>query len=223
MSEFISTTQAGKILKLTRQSIARLIHNGELNATRPPNAGKTTGYKIDATDVYALLQKRNAPKTEKRCPRCEQTKPFIEFTRCRSRKDGYAAYCRQCRKELYKENQEHILAQKKEYGRKNKKAIRERGRKYYAQRKDEINANRREQYIENKADILAARRNRYATDAEYREKRKRQAKQYRKENPKKVKTAQKEYYAQNKDWLNKQSRIYAKDHRKEISEQKHKR
>ena len=32
----------------------------------------------------------------KRCPHCDATKPFDDFTKCRTRKDGYACYCRPC-------------------------------------------------------------------------------------------------------------------------------
>lgn len=33
---------------------------------------------------------------ERRCPKCDETKPVTEFPRNRSRADGRAAYCRPC-------------------------------------------------------------------------------------------------------------------------------
>ena len=40
--------------------------------------------------------------TDKRCPRCEKTKPISEFGTNKTRKDGLAGYCKECSHELYK-------------------------------------------------------------------------------------------------------------------------
>lgn len=217
MNNIISAIQAGKILGLKRQSITALIRKGELNATRPPNAGKTTGYKIKIVDVYVLLQKRNAPKTEKRCPRCEQIKDLNEFNHSRSRKGGYGAYCRLCRKAQYQEDIDRNRARSREYAQRNKEAIRERRAARYNQHKDEINTERREYREKNKDEINANNRDRYATDTEYREKIKEQVRQYRKENPEKVKQSFRKWYQQHKEEQSEYARAYRKAHRQELA------
>lgn len=168
MDEFINVAQASEILGFSCQTVRRLIRNTELDATRPPNAGKTTGYKIKAADVYALFQKRNAPKTEKQCPRCEQIKSLGEFNRQRSQKDGYSTYCHLCRKARYQEDIDRNRARGREYYRRNKEAIRKRHLARYSQHKDEINAKNLEYYKKHREEINAAIRTRYATDTEYR-------------------------------------------------------
>lgn len=44
--------------------------------------------------------------TEKKCSRCEQTKPITEFHRDNSMKVGYKSWCKQCVKEEYQIHRE---------------------------------------------------------------------------------------------------------------------
>lgn len=143
MGKFIDTTQAGEILGLSHSSITRLINEGKLNALPLPNGYCRAGYKIKAGDVYALLQKRNAPKIEKWCPRCEQDKPLCEFGRNRSKKDKLRAYCRQCTNAVHREQRHHPENREKDraytaqYREDHPEKVKQSMRRWHQQHKDE--------------------------------------------------------------------------------------
>jgi hypothetical protein len=58
----------------------------------------------------------------KKCSRCKHIKPYSQFSKCKSFKDGHDSYCKLCRSELIK------AYAKTEYGRKN---INEASNRYY--------------------------------------------------------------------------------------------
>ena len=68
------------------------------------------------------------PIITKRCPKCKQTKPILDFHKCYSRKDGHSGHCKLCEK-LYHQTEkckEYQKAYQKEYAKteKRKKAQR---------------------------------------------------------------------------------------------------
>lgn len=85
---------------------------------------------------------------EKRCWRCKETKHVSEFNRCRSRKDGLQAKCRNCRREYYQQNRERVSAQSEVYRKKNR---------------DRILACNRDYFYKNRERLLAQMRARHAT------------------------------------------------------------
>lgn len=40
----------------------------------------------------------------KKCPECNEVKPTTEYYKCSTRKDGYQAYCKICKKEKFRES-----------------------------------------------------------------------------------------------------------------------
>ena len=95
----------------------------------------------------------------KYCPKCKETKPTTCYTKNKSRKDGLAPHCKQCRrkerkdyraanlekeveqqKEYRKANKEKIAAQKREYRQANKDRIREYNRSYQESKRHFVNA-----------------------------------------------------------------------------------
>lgn len=78
----------------------------------------------------------------KTCSKCKEEKPFSDFSKNRSRKDGFYYYCKACVKEsfksYYKKNKETIIERQRKYRQENKDLIRERHRKYRQENKDLI-------------------------------------------------------------------------------------
>lgn len=54
-----------------------------------------------------------AIKTGKRCSCCRHFKPYSEFTRNRTRGDGYFAYCKNCKRD--RENRRNSVLSEEEY------------------------------------------------------------------------------------------------------------
>ena len=78
----------------------------------------------------------------KTCPRCKEEKPFSEFGKNITKKDGYQSYCKacscECYKSYYKKNIEKQRERKRKYKQENKEKIKERDRKYKQENKDRI-------------------------------------------------------------------------------------
>lgn len=53
---------------------------------------------VMADDVRRLLELRRS-RTQKYCPRCQQTKPVEEFSPSKYRGDGRMGYCKACERE----------------------------------------------------------------------------------------------------------------------------
>ena len=90
----------------------------------------------------------------KTCYKCKEEKPFSDFHKNRTRKDGYHNQCKACKKEWrrsqYVKNKDYY----REYGRKwrqeNKEKIRQKNRKYKQENEDFIRERGRKYYQENK-------------------------------------------------------------------------
>lgn len=70
----------------------------------------------------------------KRCPRCEQTKPASAFRSVRTRPNGLSAYCRECLKaqdqKRYAENRDERLAYMRGYYQRNAEQARQKAADY---------------------------------------------------------------------------------------------
>ena len=120
-------------------------------------------------------------RSEKKCGRCQKTKPTDAFSLCKSRGDGLHTRCKQCCSEHYQsrrdaaiatmkayweanrdellekqrynwhENREARLNKQREYRDKNREAIRQQQLEYRRKNPELISARNRNQYLKNKA------------------------------------------------------------------------
>jgi exonuclease VII large subunit len=171
------------------------------------------------------------------CSKCKQEKPFEEFSKKASSKDGYRSHCKDCCKQYREQNKERILEQRKQYREQNKERILEQRKQHYEQNKERIlerNKQYREQNKEhyreyfkqwreqNKERILEYRKQHYEQNKEqikeqnkqYREQNKEHYreyfKQYREQNKERILEYRKQYYDQNKEQIKEQSKQYSR-------------
>ncbi len=96
----------------------------------------------------------------KRCPKCDTEKPYSEFGKHRSRKDGHWCYCKQCESAMQKRTTAEQRAKHTENMKKwrakhpNKSA--QSAKKYYEANSDRVRAARKKYYRENKEACLEA-------------------------------------------------------------------
>jgi hypothetical protein len=85
----------------------------------------------------------------KQCSRCREEKPFTEFARSSSHKDGHQSYCKSCRRSYWQDNRDRLNANRNA-------SARERGiaeaksvymAKYRADNKDRLRAADRARHI----------------------------------------------------------------------------
>jgi hypothetical protein len=74
----------------------------------------------------------------KYCSKCGDTKSFSEFGKYKGSKDGFAYWCKSCRKSDYNERRDAILERKKEYYQNNKDKIIPKVRAHYKDNREEI-------------------------------------------------------------------------------------
>jgi len=83
----------------------------------------------------------------KKCARCRIEKDVSEFGKKSSEKDGLQRWCKECRKEYYREykekNYDRLTSYQKLYRESNKDLIQIRNKNYYAKNKDFISERRR--------------------------------------------------------------------------------
>ena len=77
--------------------------------------------------------------TEKRCPRCGETKPLTDYHPNRASKDGVQTYCRVCllayRKERYDADPAKVIAEVQRWKQANPEKVRAMSRTYEAKRR----------------------------------------------------------------------------------------
>ena len=152
----------------------------------------------------------NGNLISKECSKCHEIKEVSEFNKDKSKKDGVATACKECKKE-----------QISEYYKQNPNKLKERQAKYYKQNADKVKENQAKYYKQNKD-----KRKEYM--AKYRKQnddkeRERQAK-YRKQNPNKVREYDAKQYnsrvkqalAEIKAYVEKDSERFNYDSSKEI-------
>ena len=121
------------------------------------------------------------------CTRCKETKYFDAFTKDKNSKDGFARYCKPCRKimkhESYLRNRESHLAKCKEYRDNNHEKVSDAKKRCYYAKKEQYAERSKQYYLENKEMMLER-------SAEYREK-----------NRAKIRLRGAKYYSQNREKL----------------------
>jgi hypothetical protein len=116
----------------------------------------------------------------KRCTKCEEIKPFIEFYKKKQSKDGHRSECKQCttmqndkyrrdniekvkdcKRKYRDENRENIKKKNAEYRETNRELIRKRARDWAIKKRDKTYG--RKYYLLNK-DYISKRNNTYAKE-----------------------------------------------------------
>jgi hypothetical protein len=72
----------------------------------------------------------------KRCTKCGEEKPRVEFSRDRSRKDGHAPWCKACVRSWHQENAEHLAGYHRRWQRENRDKQRAQNRRYRERKRD---------------------------------------------------------------------------------------
>ena len=90
----------------------------------------------------------------KTCLSCSSEKPFSEFYKSSSKKDGYGSYCKACEKERYRSyyslNQNKVACKTSKYREENKDKHNEYSKKHYSLNQDEIRQKQKKHYELNK-------------------------------------------------------------------------
>lgn len=129
----------------------------------------------------------------KKCSKCGEEKELTAeyWHRQKRSKDGFKARCKECIKEDYQENREHILQQKKDYYQENKIGILEKDKAYYQNNREKILERNNKYYQNNKKEILEQVKEYYQANkekiAEYK-------KQYSQKNKEKIREHNRQYY-----------------------------
>jgi len=76
----------------------------------------------------------------KTCCKCKEEKPYAEFNKKKSSKDGYQHKCKSCEKAYQEANKDKIKATKKAYYEANKEKIKDKDKAYYEANKDKRKA-----------------------------------------------------------------------------------
>lgn len=88
----------------------------------------------------------------KKCPKCGETKPFSEFRKCKSRKDGHQGFCKPCQYSYSKTAE--AKKKKKEWREKNKEKIKKYLKKYREDNLEKCRERSRQHYRDNKKDYI---------------------------------------------------------------------
>lgn len=76
----------------------------------------------------------------KKCSKCNNIKEFCDFSKNKTRKDGYAKQCKSCKKEYYLKDREKVIARTKQWKIENKEADKLHTKKYRDRNKGKRNA-----------------------------------------------------------------------------------
>lgn len=72
------------------------------------------------------------------CNKCKKLKPFGEFYKDKTAKDGHCHSCKECEKEYKQANKEKISKQQKEYHQANKEKLTEKAKVYYQENQEKF-------------------------------------------------------------------------------------
>lgn len=139
----------------------------------------------------------------KKCSCCQEIKPFSDYTKSKSNKDGHGIYCKPCRKvkkrEEYERNRERYLANGKKYRTENPDKVSEVKKKCYL-KKPEYYQHMRKSYYENNKDAVLER-----------------ARLYREENRAQIRARDNAYKARNREKLRKRQLEYQRENNLRIN------
>lgn len=150
----------------------------------------------------------------KNCRTCGEVKPYIEFNRQTSSKDGFGSECKACckvrkRKDYLKNRDKYLVAQAN-YRKENAEKVSEAKKRCYQQKIEQYKQNHRKYYQENRDSVLAQA-------AEYREANKEEIRKrdnaYKARNRETIRLKQSEYQRANAETRNEYTRKYRKNRR----------
>jgi hypothetical protein len=150
---------------------------------------------------------------EKKCNKCDEVKPFSDFNKDKSRKDGYHSICRLCKQIYYEENKKKIKEKNRKYYQDNKEKLKEWQKKYTKENIEYIQERNRENYHDNK-EYYNEKSKKYYQDNK--EKIEEYQKKYRKENLDYIKERDREYYESNKEKIKNRKKRWREENRDEI-------
>ena len=106
-----------------------------------------------------MKTKRSAVADKKKCGKCGEVKPLIEFHKNATSALGRASSCKKCKKEYNKqhhlENREPRLAIGRKYYEENKDKVSKRKQKYYKENRELWQQQQKQYYQENREKVLA--------------------------------------------------------------------
>lgn len=139
----------------------------------------------------------------KKCSCCQEIKPFSDYTKSKSNKDGHGIYCKPCRKvkkrEEYEINRERYLANAKKYRIENPEKVSEAKKQSYL-KKPEYYKQMHRIYSENNADAIRER-----------------GRLYREENRAQIRARDNAYKARNREKLRKKQLEYQRENNLRIN------
>lgn len=149
------------------------------------------------------------------CFKCKEVKPFSDFIKSKSSKDGCGSYCSICRKDKkrdeYLKNREKYLSRAKLYREENPERVAKAKKACYENKIDQYKQARREYYQQNRDNVLAQA-------AEYREANKQEIRKrdnaYKAKNRSILNLKQSKYQKLNSEARNEYTRKYRKKRRK---------
>src|SRR5699024_944412 len=103
--------------------------------------------------------KQHTGEIGKVCTKCNEDKPFSEYNKRKSSKDGHYNDCKSCqsayKRAHYEANRERLLAEKKEYYEANREKISDYGKSRYESKKDDILSKNKAYYEANRDKVIA--------------------------------------------------------------------
>lgn len=147
-------------------------------------------------------------KSTKHCWKCEEDKPVSMFHKNRCNKDGYERMCKKCRHDwqqshMTEEKMEQNRQRSKEYREENIDVVRAKVREYHRKHSEETNKKRREDPV-----LIERRRELYNIN---RDKLNAYKREWRKNNPDKVKAYAKIHFERHREHIKKVSDEYKKN------------
>ena len=147
------------------------------------------------------------------CSKCKQEKPYEEFSKRASSKDGLHPHCKDCVKQYYEQNKERISEQRKQHYEQNKERLLEQKKQYREQNRERLLEYGKQHYEQNKE-------RRLEQSKQYYEQNKERIKQYYEQNKERISEQRKQYREQNKERILEQSKQYYRTSKGKFSEYK---
>jgi hypothetical protein len=152
---------------------------------------------------------------EKRCAKCEEIKTIDNFSKSKSRKDGFRVYCKSCASNAKKKYDRENKEKNKKYRENNKEKHKEYFNNYYQENKEKIKEKSKEYYINNRVEKLEYTKKYNETN---KEKIKEKRKKHREENLEKIKEKEKKNYTKYKDRIIEYQKKYRKENTDKVNE-----
>lgn len=181
--------------------------------TEAPAVREHPGARVDTLEVPTMFDHTTDSTPHKVCSRCGEDKPLSEYHKCQAAKDGHGYACKECARAAARESMQ-------KYRENNRESVRAYQRQYRRENIDRILERERASRERNKPARNASLRERYATDDEYREACKAQARVYYHDNRDKCLAKNKRWVAENREHVRESHRArhqrYVERHRDKL-------